>query len=70
MKRKLSNFHLIANAGATLWQYCKDVGLSEKDYGEGLQKLSKILDSEEKINEICKDKVLLIGCFLEVKNDN
>lgn len=69
MKKNLlvNNFHLIANAGATIWQYCKDSGLSEEEYGKGMANLAKVLDSDDKVKEICKDKMLLIGCFLEVK---
>lgn len=59
-------FKLIAVAGATLWEYCKDVNKTPSDFVIGLQGLSKLIDSPEKAEAICADKVLLIGCFCEV----
>lgn len=58
-------FELISVAGATLWQYCQDTGRTPEDFALGIQGLSKLIDSNEKSETICADKVLLIGCFLE-----
>lgn len=59
-------FELISVAGATLWQYCQDTGRTPEEFALGIQGLSKLIDSNEKSESICADKVLLIGCFLEV----
>lgn len=59
-------FELITVAGATLWQYCIDANRTPADFAQGIQGLSKLIDSPEKAEAICADKVLLIGCFLEV----
>ncbi len=60
-----NEFHLIAVAGATLWQYCKDTNKNERVFAKGMKGLSKLIDSPEKCEAICSDKMLLIGCFEE-----
>ena len=61
-----NEFHLIANAGATLWQYCLDTQKTPEDFAIGIKGLSKEIDSIEKSEVICADKVLLIGVFEEI----
>lgn len=58
-------FELISVAGATLWQYCLDTKRPPSDFAKGIQGLSKLIDSPEKAEAICADKVLLIGVFTE-----
>ena len=61
-----NEFHLIAVAGATLWQYCQDANRTTEDFAKGIKGLSALIDTIEKCEVICADKTLLIGCFLEV----
>ena len=60
------NFHLIANAGAVVWQYCLDTKKSPRQFALGLQALATELDTDEKTYIVCNDNAILLGVFEEV----